>query len=174
MCVESWLAGCHGEWTHPKLQVIIVESLRLRWPPPPPTLPQPSPQPATTPCISPLVPSAALHSELHFKHPAVLMLHTDSCSRTVTGSARLLITELTHRAAMYFGPRSQNTPPTQQHPPSYITHAPGNSVAMCIRGLTSLFTSGKLSTTNFTKRQQTLEVFLRLTFQTELFVSPLE
>lgn len=47
---------------------------------------------------------------------------------------------------MYFGPRSQNTPPLLQHPPSYITHAPGNSVAICIGRLTSLFTSGKLST----------------------------
>lgn len=45
-----------------------------------------------------------------FTHTPVLMLHTDSCSRTVTRSARLLITELTHWAAMYFGPCGQNSP----------------------------------------------------------------
>lgn len=104
----------------------------------------------------------------HFKHPTVLMLHTDSCSRTVTGSARLLITELTHRAAMYFGPRSQNSlppPNALQQPLSYIMHAPDNSVAICIGGVVDI---------TFHKRQYTLKVFLRLTFQNEFLASLLE
>lgn len=66
--------------------------------PPPP----PPPHPPSPPRF-PLLRCNQSCGWQHFKHPAVLMLHTDSCSRTVTGSARLLITELTHRAAMYFG-----------------------------------------------------------------------
>lgn len=98
-----------------------------------------------------------------FTHPAVLMLHTDSCSRTDTESACLLITELTHWATMYFGPCSQNT---------------SNSVAATELHNTCTgsfcFKVHHVADITFHKRQQTLKVFPRLTFPTEFFVLHLE
>lgn len=63
-------------------------------------------------------------------------------------------------------------PPALQHPPSYITHAPGNSVAICIWGLTSLFTSGKLSTLNFTRGNKLWKCFWGWLFKLSFLCRP--
>lgn len=105
-----------GDWTHPKTPGYHRGIPAADMTPHAPTPIHPR---------SPLLRGHQSYGQKPFTHPAVLMLHSDSCSRTVTGSARLLITELTHWAAMYFGPCSQNTPfsvaATELHNKHWVT-----------------------------------------------------
>lgn len=105
-----------GDWTHPKTPGYHRGIPAADMTPHAPTPIHPR---------SPLLRGHQSYGQRPFTHPAVLMLHSDSCSRTVTGSARLLITELTHWAAMYFGPCSQNTPfsvaATELHNKHWVT-----------------------------------------------------